>query len=107
MIVEKKPVDPLAADVDPKKRVAPVVVDDALADDVGASRITLALMAQFRVNPPGALRGHVQCHRLLTAQWASGFAWALSYFMERLTRRCDLRRTIEMRTVTLAALRRL
>jgi hypothetical protein len=35
MIVEKKAVDPLAADVDPKKRVAPVVVHDALADDVG------------------------------------------------------------------------
>jgi hypothetical protein len=49
----------------------------------------------------------VQRRRLLTAQWASGFARALSYSMERLTRRCDVRRTIEMRTVTLAALRRL
>jgi hypothetical protein len=43
----------------------------------------------------------------LTAQWASGFARALSYFMERLTRRYHVRRTIEMRTVTLAALRHL
>ena len=59
-------------------------------------------MAQFRVNPP-----YVQRRRLLTAQWVSGFAPALSYFMERLTRRCDVRRTIEMRTVALAALRRL
>src|SRR4029077_10162064 len=80
MIVEKKAVDPLAADVDPKKRVAPVVVDDALADDVGGVEDYFSSHGSVPCQPSGGV-ARPRATPLLTAQWASSFAPAPSYFM--------------------------
>ena len=51
MIAEREAVDALAPDVNPEERVASVVVDDALANDVGGLEDNLSCHGSVTRNP--------------------------------------------------------